>query len=157
MRNPDENGELENVIMNDSDSDESSQFSRMEELVTDLASWSCSFNITLTALAALLTILRKYFPNLPKSPKTVMQSEINKKDVHDSSYCYFGVKQGVVNRLSQLVANYMTVNQVITLQFIIDGLPLFKSSNLQLWPILCLMEHFDGMVQTNKEPFIVAL
>ena len=157
LHNPDENGELENAIMNDSDSDESSQFSRMEELVIDLASWLCSFNITLTALGALLTILQKYFPDLPKSSKTVMQSEINKKDVRDSSYSYFGIKQGVVNRLPQLVANYMTVNQVITLQFNIDRLPLFKSSNLQLWPILCLMEHFDGMVQTNKELFTVAL
>ncbi|XP_065642832.1 uncharacterized protein LOC136074444 [Hydra vulgaris] len=143
--------------MNDSDSDKSCQFSRMEELVTVLASWSCSFNITLTALAALLTILRKYFPNLPKSSKTVRQSEINKKDVRDSSYCYFGIKQRVVNRLSQLVANYIAVNQVTTLQFNIGGLPLFKSSNIQLWPILCLMEHFDGMIQTNKEPFTVAL
>nr|XP_047144684.1 uncharacterized protein LOC124818184 [Hydra vulgaris] len=49
--------EVENAIMSDSESDQSSQFSMMEELVTDLASWSCSFNVTLTALAALLTIL----------------------------------------------------------------------------------------------------
>nr|XP_047130481.1 uncharacterized protein LOC124810173 [Hydra vulgaris] len=153
----DEYDEVENAIMSDSESDQSSQFSMMEELVTDLASWSCSFNITLTALAALLTILRKICPDLPKSPKTVMQSEIYKKEVRDSSYCYFGIKQGIVNRLSQLVAKGTTVNQVIMLQFNIDGLPLFKSSKIQLWPILCLMEHFDGVVQTNREPFTVAL
>ncbi|XP_047144683.1 uncharacterized protein LOC124818183 [Hydra vulgaris] len=86
-----------------------------------------------------------------------MQSEIYKKEVRDSSYCYFGIKQGIVNRLSQLVAKGTTVNQVIMLQFNIDGLPLFKSSKIQLWPILCLMEHFDGVVVTNREPFTVAL
>lgn len=35
------------------------------------------------------------------------------------------------------------------LNFNIDGLPLFKSSNVQIWPILCSVERF--------QPFVVAV
>jgi hypothetical protein len=40
----------------------------------------------------------------------------------------------------------------LKLQFNVDGIPLFKSSSLSLWPILCLIHNIG-----HKEPFVVGL
>ena len=44
------------------------------------------------------------------------------------------------------------MQQCILLQTNIDGLPLFKSSNLQFWPILGMVDNMP-----SKSPFIVGL
>ncbi|XP_065664679.1 uncharacterized protein LOC136086313 [Hydra vulgaris] len=43
------------------------------------------------------------------------------------------------------------------MQVNIDGLPLFRSSNGQLWPILGLIEYHQNNIQKNKSPFIIGL
>lgn len=40
----------------------------------------------------------------------------------------------------------------LELQFNIDGIPLFKSSNVTLWSILCLVKDID-----LKDPFVVGM
>jgi len=40
---------------------------------------------------------------------------------------------------------------VLKLQFNVDGLPLFKSSATEFWPILCLVQNSD------THPFVVRL
>ncbi|XP_065650378.1 uncharacterized protein LOC136078529 [Hydra vulgaris] len=86
-----------------------------------------------------------------------MRSEFNKKEVRENSYYYFGIKEGIVDMLKHLVNSNSTENQVISFQFNIDGLPLFKSSNVQFWPILGLIEQFEGLVQINRDPFTIAI
>ena len=130
---------------------------KTDKLEADLAFWSHSFNITQKAFEALLAILQIFFPDMKKSPKTIMQSEFNKKEVCESSYYYFGIKEGIVDKLKHLVNSNITENQVILLQFKIDGLPSFKSSNVQFWPILGLIEQFEGLVQINRDPFTIAI
>ena len=60
---------------------------------------------------------------------------------------YFGVESGLLKILSQHVANFS--GERLCISFHIDGVSLFKSTNTQLWPILCSLKEF--------EPFIVAL
>lgn len=61
-------------------------------------------------------------------------------------YAYFGIASGILKLLSQ---NPGICEDNIDLCFNIDGVPLFKSSNTQIWPILCRFRDFS--------PFIVAL
>ena len=54
----------------------------------------------------------------------------------------------------------MTVASIdaIMLQINIDGLPLFKSSNMQFWPILGRMFHkTDTEMKLPKQPFIIGI
>lgn len=49
--------------------------------------------------------------------------------------------------------------EAVKVQFNIDGLPLFKSSNAQFWPILAVITNCTvfGVLKACSEPFIVSL
>jgi hypothetical protein len=58
-----------------------------------------------------------------------------------------GIESGILKVISTHLEYFRSNNEVI-LTFNVDGVPLFKSSNVQMWPILCSVQHF--------EPFVVA-
>lgn len=64
-------------------------------------------------------------------------------------YVHFGVKRG----LKQLYnGGHLAMHSTLQLQFGIDGLALYKSSNTSLWPILCSVKNIS-----NAEPFVVGV
>lgn len=63
-------------------------------------------------------------------------------------YCHFGLTSGILELLS---LGYTCHDNLLTLQFNFDGLPLFKSVSKEFWPILCLVKPFD------VSPFVVGL
>jgi len=89
---------------------------------------------------ALLAILRKYTSHpFPKDPRTLLKTPRHTAIVEmgPGQYCHFGLK----NALTRMLDEYMKVIGQITNNldiFInIDGLPISKSNNSALWPILC--------------------
>ncbi|XP_025110695.1 uncharacterized protein LOC112574075 isoform X2 [Pomacea canaliculata] len=148
----------------DSDFDEFSSSSDSEnsenddyDLVRELGRWASSFNITVVAVSALLSLLRIYHPSLPKDPRTVMKTarHINVRTIEGGSYYHFGI----TNCLSKLkgLTDYLLSQTsklvpVIHLQINVDGLPLFKTSSTQLWPI-------TGRVckPIETDPFLIGL
>jgi hypothetical protein len=114
-----------------------------------LADWAVRHNITHTALGALLTILQLYFTFLPRDPRTLLQTKHNKNIVEKckGSYIYFGVVAGLTRSLLTLKSD--VPNDTISLSISVDGLPLYKSSGHQFWPILAKY--------CKTPPFIVAL
>ena len=133
---------------NDIDKSESSS-----KLRDDLAAWSARWQISGVAFTALLTLLSVYFPSLPKDSRTVKQTPrmINVKTIAGGSYFHFGI----VAMLSKIASGFselvLGATQLL-IQVNIDGLPLFKSSGVQLWPIL-------GRVCSpfESEPFVIGL
>ena len=121
-------------------------------LVNNLTSWATRHKITHAALGDLLIVLRKSFPGLPKSPKTILKTEQLEVEVFENSYSYLGIKNGLLSERTECFTD-----KTVTIQVNIDGLPLFKSSSMQIWPILGLVEKFDGILQCNKKPFVIAL
>ena len=61
----------------------------------------------------------------------------------------FGLVSGLQEKIKYSV-EFLLDNFCLELQLNIDGLPLFKSTNHQFWPILGLLKN----VNDNKDPFI---
>ena len=73
----------------------------------------------------------------------------NIKDIDGGTYYHFGTKEGIVSTLNKCSAGD---NNSIHLQINIDGLPLFKSSSMQLWPILGRVTNIE-----NSWPFVIGV
>ena len=52
------------------------------------------------------------------------------------SYLYFGVEKGVISGSKRFGGYFFPKKSFLNLQINVDGLPLFKSSRLQIWPVL---------------------
>jgi hypothetical protein len=117
-----------------------------------LAEWAVKHNITHRALGDLLALLQSYHPGLPKDPRTLMATPRNYSIRHmennDGQYYHFGIVNGIKS-LNHL--KYVSFLPEILLQLNFDGLPLFKSSACELWPVLCLIKNLQF------EPFVVGL
>ena len=78
------------------------------------------------------------------------QSHVETTEVQGGEYYHFGLARAILSKLKCL---RLPVNLTsLTLHFNIDGLPLFKSSTLQFWPILSMLK-----CDYSKSPFIVGI
>ena len=95
-------------------------------------------------------MLRKHGHRLPKDARTLLGTppQLEVRDLRGGQFLYFSVETGPLKMCSQYPDFFSTENEIL-LNFSVDGVPLFKSSNVQMWPILCSVKKF--------EPFIVAL
>lgn len=115
-----------------------------------LASFYVQYNLPREAGNKLLNIMRQQGYRLPADIRTLIKTPrvciVENKCGGD--YAYYGIETGVIKILAQN-PDYCANNDKISLQINIDGLPIFKSTTDQMWPILCAFEMFP--------PFIVAL
>ena len=112
----------------------------------DLASWATTNRIPRNTLGSLLGILRRHncHNEIPKDPRTLLRTP---RDVPSVSKCggqysYFGIESAITQVLEnqkEFAVGHDSVELIVN----IDGVPLFKSSNTQLWPILCKFSTFD--------------
>ena len=122
-------------------------------LLNSLTHWATKQQITQSALKELLVILRQYHPLLPLDPRTLLKVKTKVHDIKaigEGSYYHFGIANGIRRQL--LSCRNIRENDTIGLQINVDGLPLFKSSNTQFWPILGLI---CGTEKTK--PFVIGL
>lgn len=141
-----------------SESDESIDFDHKHSddmLEADLRKWADSFNVSRAALGSLLQILHPYHPRLPVDSRTLLNTPRSAAitNVVGGAYHYIGI-QSCLERLHQSGLLTATTNMCINIQINIDGLPLFKSSGMQLWPILGSVKEPDVKV---SEPFVIAV
>ena len=115
---------------------------------SSLAHWATKNQITRTAVDQLLDILRIQGHSLPKDCRTLLGTPrvIVSQDKCGGQYIYFGIEVGVLKLLAKRKNNPLKTCKLMSN---IDGIPIFKSSNKQFWPILC---NFD-----NSDVFLVAL
>jgi hypothetical protein len=137
-----------------SNSDSCDDMLTSESLKSRLADWAVSFNVSQSAVSALLTILKDCDLDLQKDARTLLATPRDNTEVKciaGGSYYYFGVANSLRCQLKALSPALDDLAS-LTLHFNVDGLPLFRSSNMQLWPIL-------GMVAEayKKEPFLISI
>lgn len=94
------------------------------------------FQVKHNAVDALLNILKRHgHEDLPHTARTLFG--------HTNNYeltTKYGVKSGqfnVADQLSKHLSRYPAPSAVTWLALNIDGLPMFKSSIVSLWPVLC--------------------
>lgn len=154
------NGQIDEAEMeyissdSDSDSEEVLNDSRSISARQFLAKWMAEFQVTHAALNELLKFLRHIGVDVPKCAATLMKTPRNTTVVAKSGgqYVYMGIEKAVAPRLSTLSDQNLHNITAVEVKVNIDGLPLFKSSHLSVWPILCSV---SGSVEIT--PFCVAV
>ncbi|KAL1022541.1 hypothetical protein UPYG_G00029060 [Umbra pygmaea] len=128
-----------------------------EDFGTKLAEWAVDNRITHNALSQLLKILAKDHPGLPKHPRTLVKTktEVKTTELLGGTYHHSGIEHGILTQLLEL--EDLQSLQSVSVQINVDGLPLYKSSNAQFWPILGLIERYEVIVQQNKLPFLIGI
>lgn len=104
------------------------------DLNMNLRVWALNNNISHSAINELLAILIVAgFSFLPKGSRTLMgtPASVNISRLTNGKLWFCGLRQCFSNVFSQLNRDV-----TITLDFNVDGLPIFGSSKLQFWPIL---------------------
>ena len=115
-----------------------------------LSGWVCKHQCSRDSINELLTILREYgYPDLPKDCRTLLVTprSVFRKAQSGGQCIYLGVENGI----ARILHNTDKINFPKTLHLVIniDGVPLLKCSNTQLWPILAAVE--------NSYPFVVSI
>lgn len=132
-----------------------------------LGEWTYRNFVTQTAIGELLSIFRPFHSFLPADPRTLLKTpkEYEIRELAHpggnlarqggefarpaGQYHHFGIEKGILLALKSLKP--LTAGDQIVMQFNIDGLPLFKSSAVDFWPILSLIK------QAGSKPFLVGL
>ena len=139
----------------DSEFDSESELSENSYALDDtLCEWVTKNNISVNALHALLSLLRPYHPYLPKDPRTLLKTkkQYNIVSIGGWEYYHVGVGESILKELNSNGSVLVKDVQVVSSRFNIHGLPLFKSSSTQFWPILGKLS-----MQYQSKPFIVGL
>lgn len=138
---PSENERVDEVISSIESRSECHAFDEVE----DIRKWGLLYpRIPHQRLESLFEILRRRkFPELPKCAKiflatTVIPYNIEKFDEsNDSEFVYFGItsylQRSINCNLHEMNFVELLVNK--------DGIPLYKSSSKEFWPILCKIYH----------------
>ncbi|XP_055522641.1 uncharacterized protein LOC129716829 [Wyeomyia smithii] len=119
-------------------------------LLTDLQSWAVKYNIRQTALKELLTILNTRLSDiLPRDPRTLLKTVQTVKLVQMDNGQYW--HQGIETCIDRMLPE-ITEPLTISVKVNIDGLPVYKSSKDEFWPILINIDEFPQV-----EPMIVGI
>ena len=117
-----------------------------------LAEWAVEYGISHAALVALLAILSIHSSlSLPKHASTLFRTPQMAKPIPmgEGECHYFGLSSAISGLLRRLPS--LPSAPSLHLQINVDGIPLFKSSAISLWPILGMLKN------VSKEVFPVAL
>lgn len=114
----------------------------IDNFSSELRNWSSKFKIKQNAVNELLMLLKKYGHSVPSDARTLLCTPKNVDCVPPEKYYHHGLKKSLLNQIAMYGAN-LIVQNIITLNINIDGLPISKSSKSQLWPILGLIYHKD--------------
>lgn len=153
-------GTAEEILSDRNLSSSESETDESDDLALRLATWVTKFGVSHSAVNELLHILSPFHVCLPKDARTLLKT-VKVYDIDNlagGSYYHFGI----LDNVRTLIESVESI-QEISLQINIDGLPLFKSSNMQFWPILgrlvkpCLTSPFIiGLYLGKQKPSSVS-
>ncbi|GBP73484.1 hypothetical protein EVAR_29376_1 [Eumeta japonica] len=106
-----------------------------DKFVSNLRYWALKHQVPHIAITSLLSILRSHQCfNLPADARTLLKTPVNviTRVVEPGLYSHIGLESNL-----RKILNYVTepISEIFLL-INIDGVPLFKSSSTEFWPIL---------------------
>lgn len=128
--------------LQEEEGEEQIQENRITELEKDLVvrsrirRWATSFRINHMALKEMLSIWNERLPNImPADPRTLLNTP---RQIVIRTLDYNGLywHQGLHFCIEKLLRNLQHVPSTISLNINVDGLPVYKSSKQEFWPIL---------------------
>ncbi|KAK3919995.1 dITP/XTP pyrophosphatase [Frankliniella fusca] len=116
-------------------------------MLESLRAWARR-GVSKSKVDSLLSILRLYHPFLPKTCRGLLKtpSQLPIKDVGGGLYFYKGILKNIHSRIGE---NYLTNVNEIVMDVNMDGMPPFRNSPANFFPIL-------GCFVGQEEPFIIA-
>lgn len=117
----------------------------------DIKQWALVYKVKQNAISALLRILRiRHKHNLPKDSRTLLGTSrhISIENIFGGQLWYHGIK----NCLENSVFSKWNQNITIPVNISVDGLPLYRSSNIQFWPILMNVHNMPEI-----KPMVIAI
>ena len=126
------------------DSDSELSDTSTDGLIEELRAWTDTFNIAGNAVDNLLKIFkRRGHQDLPATARGLLKTPraIETRVVSKMDYFHFGLHKMLINYLKRfhMDADATAGIETLHLALNIDGLPLFKSSNISVWPVLCFV------------------
>lgn len=127
-------------MCSDCDEDPACDFTEEEphsDAKRKLAEWAANRQVSHSALSELLAILLELGLDVPKDPRTLLGTvkDCTVKEMGEGSYYHFGLASAILSELKMTNEHELTT-ETLTICVNVDGLPLSRSSNVQLWPIL---------------------
>lgn len=106
------------------------------ELREDIRRWAIDHQIKHAAINALLKILKNHISEnvLPKDARALVNTPrtVSINTTENGQYWHYGLQRALLNALS----GRSGVSTLLSLNVNIDGVPMYKSSVEQFWPIL---------------------
>ena len=123
------------------------------EIREKVASWAVKFKISHSALSALLEVLKSCDLDMPRDPRTLLMTPrvTDIKETAGGSFYHFGIARGIISKLATCSPSHLVGIESLTLHINIDGIPLFGSSTVSLWPILGMIKELPG------KPFVIGV
>lgn len=125
-----------------------------ENVLQKLREWAVKHNISRSSLTDLLHILVPYHPSLPVDSRTLLDTPTSSPNIiklDTGNFYYFGLEYALIQCLCK-IRHTLKDGEKLKIGFNIDGIPLFKSSKLQLWPILGVVKNFPDIT-----PFAISI
>lgn len=125
------------TLSSDAESDNESDLDSFQD---KLALWATDFQVKHNALDSLLRLLKKSgHPDLPTTASTLLHTvtEVQTEIKSDMSYYYFGVASELLKHFKMYPVHERAQVDGLEISLNIDGLPLFRSSQMEFWPVLC--------------------
>ena len=117
----------------------SAMYDTSASIVLKVAAIALFFKLPMTAINAILALLRFLNHDVPKDARTVLKTQRTGPTTND--FEHIGLKSQLIKKITTNLASDLTTRAVL-LDVNIDGIPLFKSSNITSWPILVRICNF---------------
>nr|VZI38414.1 unnamed protein product [Spirometra erinaceieuropaei] len=119
--------------------------------LADLREFCLEAQMPLSTTKKLFRMLRPYHPEVPKDPRTLLQTPRTciSKPLNKGNYVHLRLERGPLDQLHSLSETSVPEMRI---QLHIDGMKIFKGSNQGLWPILARVRH-----PVVGQPFIVGV